>query len=549
MATQPLDGVRVLDLSRGMPGVIASMLLADYGGDIIKAERRGGDAAWRRAARIWDRNKRSIEVDYDADDDRRLLRRLAIEADVVLHDWTPGRIDTVGLGAAELRAAAPHLVYCAISAYGQSGPWRDLPGYDATVAARLGVMAEWGGPREGPVFQGHPALGYSTGMVAAIGILAALRARIVTGEGDEIDTSMRDGMLAQMAMNWWSERNLSFIKSKSRTGGLDLGNQRLLLAMYECGDGELIQIHTGASGGFGRAMQALGLEGEITPAADSSAEGATLLTDDDVAIVRTRIPDVFKTRSREEWLTRFWEFDVAALPVQRPGEVLDDNHVRFVGLVQEIDDPELGRIEVVGPAVKLEPSRTLGIRWPAPTLDQHGAAIRKEGWSSAGLPVTETPKPLEYPLSGIRIAEFSNWFAGPYGNRMLGDLGADVIKVEPLFGDPQRPLPNPFEGAHWEAGSFDRSEVAARVRTAASPTGIGRRGAAQHASGRRRTGRARLRRRSILEPDRCVRLLAGVWFVRPEVGPAVLRAIVVRLRGRYVHRRGRSEPAADLVRQ
>jgi crotonobetainyl-CoA:carnitine CoA-transferase CaiB-like acyl-CoA transferase len=431
-----------------MPGAVATMLLSDYGAEVVKVERVGGSPSWRDATRTWDRGKRSIAVDLTDPDELTVLRALASGADVLLHDCSFRRIQRLGLRFEDVRAAAPSIVYCAISPYGQSGCSGDMSGYDALVAAKLGLMSEWGGHRDGPIFLGHPGLGYSTGLVAAISVLAGLRARLVTGRGDLLDVSLRDGMLAQMAMNWWSERNISFIKSKARGGALDLGNQRLLLAMFECADGELIQVHTGARGGFGRAMSALGLGAEISPAENEAAEGSTPLTDDDLVIIRERVPAVFRSKPRNEWLSILWEYDVAALPVQRPGQALDDEQVRFIGLVQQVVDADIGRIETVGPVIKLDPGSVLPISGPAPCVDGDGDALRRSGWRGRGLAKTNNPRPLVHPLDGIRVAEFSNWFAGPYGNRLLADLGADVIKVEPLYGEAQRPLPNPFEGSN-----------------------------------------------------------------------------------------------------
>ena len=138
---------------------------------------------------------------------------------------------------------------------------------------------------------------------------------------------------------------------------------------------------------------------------------------------------------------------MACLPVQPPGTVFDDDQIRHAGIMHRLDDPELGPIEVVGPVIKLSrsPGAVLG---PAPRPDQDGERLRSSGWRSPGLESPVAPRPLEHPLDGIRIVELSIWFASPYGNRLLSDLGADVVKVESLVGDTIRPLPDPCEGAN-----------------------------------------------------------------------------------------------------
>jgi crotonobetainyl-CoA:carnitine CoA-transferase CaiB-like acyl-CoA transferase len=307
-------------------------------------------------------------------------------------------------------------------------------------------MAESGGQRDGPIFPGHPALEYGTALVAVIGILAALRARIVTGDGDQLDVSMADGVLAQMGMNWSSERGLSFIARKSRTGALDMGHLRMLLRRYVCADGRLVQVHTGAAGAFGRAMELFGLADDISRV-DAAVETSTLLTDHDLEVLSERLPELFRTRPADEWLQACWDHEVACLPVQPPGAVFDDDQIRHAGIMRHLEDPHLGSVDVVGPVIGLSASPG-DARGPAPERDADGARLRQEGWTAAGLPAPDTPRPLEHPLDGIRLVELSIWFASPYGNRLLSDLGADVVKVETLHGDTIRPLPDPCEGAN-----------------------------------------------------------------------------------------------------
>jgi crotonobetainyl-CoA:carnitine CoA-transferase CaiB-like acyl-CoA transferase len=443
----PLTGVRVLDLTRGMPGAVATMLLADYGAEVVVVEQPGGTPLRRTGAHsVWNRGKRSLLADIDDPGDRQALAALAAGADIVIEDRRPGELGRRGLGYDDVAAANDDVVYTSISAYGQHGGRRERVGFDAAVAAHLGIMNEWGGSREGPIFLGHPAIDYATALLATIGTLACLRSRLVTGLGDHVDVSMLDGALALYPMNWFSDRAGKAINRKSAGGDLQFGHKRLLLRMFDCSDGRLVQVHTGAAGAFDRAMEVFGLGDEISKT-EGSVQMDSLLTDHDLEVLETKLPDIIRTRPLHEWLQLLWANEVAALPVGIPGEALDDDQVRFAGIVAALDDPALGPIEVVGPCVLLSASPG-SIVAPAPQLDADGAALREHGWESSGLEAVSGRPSLGSPLDGVRVVEFATFFAAPYGHRLLSDLGAEVVKVEGIAGDPMRPLAEIFEGAN-----------------------------------------------------------------------------------------------------
>ncbi|HUF99299.1 MAG TPA: CoA transferase, partial [Ilumatobacter sp.] len=447
LSRRPLTGVRVLDLTRGMVGALTAMLLADYGAEVVMVESTCGVPLRATAGHsVWNRGKRSIAVDLSDPADLAAVFELASGADIVIEDHRPGALAKIGLCSADIAAVNDDVVYCSISAYGQTGDRRDRVGFDASVAAHLGIMVEWGGAREGPIFLGHPALDYSTAFLATTGILSCLRSRLVDGYGDTIDVSLLDGALALYPMNWWTEQGSGSIDVKSPTGDLRFGYKRLLLRMFECSDGQLIQVHTGAAGAFDRAMNVFGL-GDVVSKMEGNVQMSSLLTDHDLKVIQDRLPDIMRSRPLQEWLELLWENQVAALPVGNPGEALDDPQVRYAGIVAALDDPVLGPIEVVGPTVLLSESPG-AIAGPAPVLDADGERLRSDGWASAGLPVASKGEPLAMPLDGVRIVEFATFFAAPYADRLLSDLGAEVIKIEGVDGDPMRPLPEMFEGAN-----------------------------------------------------------------------------------------------------
>jgi crotonobetainyl-CoA:carnitine CoA-transferase CaiB-like acyl-CoA transferase len=450
----PLTGLTVVDASWGVPGSVGSLLLADNGANVIKVERRAaparaaGNKPHTLARLAWERGKKSIELNVTDAADREVLLAVLAKADVFIESFGRGRAAALGLGFEQLRERFPRLICCSITAYGQHGPWRDEPGYDCLVAAKLGVTAEQpGAGRAGPIFLGHPHIAYGTGFLAAISILAALRARHVTQRGQLVDVSLLDGLLAQSPMNWWYHpQNISYVQTSGgqRTG---FGRKRLITAAFECGDGEWIQIHTGGLGGFKRTMEIFGF-GDITQTVSEGSEMAVPLSDEELVIAREYIPQAFKLKPRHEWIELFRAQDLAALPVLRPGQVLDDEQVKYAKCVMKVHHATHGELRQSAPPLMFEKS-PLGIPQGAPHVGQHNDEIHAFARSAPGAPPPQAPppRPLKHALQGIRILDCASFFATPYGAKLLSDLGADVIQIESPGGDQMRPLPNPFEAA------------------------------------------------------------------------------------------------------
>lgn len=224
----------------------------------------------------------------------------------------------------------------------RTGPWRDRPGYDALVAARLGLHHEVDGPIDGPHFHGNPAIAYGTGFLAAIGTLAVVRARRITGAGQLVDVSLLDGALAQTPMMWWwSERGLSFVDREQGTSGF--GHSRIITDIFECADGEFVMMHSGGEGGFKRSMDVLGF-GDRIRTIEGRPEMSVPLDDDEMEIARVHAPKAFAHRPRDEWIKLFSTADLAVMPVLRPAEILDDEQVQHAHMTVEVDDPVLGRV-------------------------------------------------------------------------------------------------------------------------------------------------------------------------------------------------------------
>ncbi|MGW5382207.1 CaiB/BaiF CoA transferase family protein [Nocardia sp. NPDC003963] len=440
----PLDGLVVIDASWGMPAALATMMLADYGARVVKLERPGGgsgaDSVLRKTT---DRGKWSVEADLRTPAGRGVAEQLVAGADVFVESFGTGRADALGIGYEPWHEKFPELVYCSVTGYGNDGPLASRPGYEALLNARLGQMAEQQGHRAGPVFMGHPTVSYGTAFITTIGILAALRARKLNGTGQKVDTSLLDGMLAISSMNWWwNEQDISYLARSGNQKGF--GSKRLITDPFQCADGQWLIPHTGGPGSYKRMMDLLGF-GEQTQTI-AGPEMAVPLNEAELDIARNKVPEAFRSRPRDEWLELFHAADIAALPVLHPEETFADDQVRFAEVAIDVPDDDYGTLRQIGPVIRFEKSVPATPR-PAPRSGAHneriGEIARSPLWAPA--PVGDA---VNAPLQGVKILDFSSYFATGFGARLLSDLGADVIKVEPLVGDQMRPLGDLFEGAN-----------------------------------------------------------------------------------------------------
>ncbi|MXP23396.1 CoA transferase [Gordonia sp. HNM0687] len=431
----PLDWLTVVDVSEGLAGGFATGLLADYGADVIRVERPGGDP-YRSiepvAHSVLRRGTRSIELDLKKADDRAVLDDLLAGADVFVHSWAPGVPERLGYDFAELHEAHPSLICAAITAFGQEGSHSDLAAHDAIVHAIVGTMGEQDGYRDGPIYEAQPFASQGAGYLIDIAILSALYRRHIDGVGRYVETSLYDGALAYLMMLW------GMIGDESASWHTGRGKIRQIVRPFICKDGEYLSTHTGALGAWGRMIRQLGLEDRIgiDPA---GLDMGILLTEEEQRIIDAEVPDIIASKTRDEWLEIFKEIDVCAVEHFRPTEAYDAPQVVHNELIVTVDDPQFGEIEQVGPAIKLE--KTPGtVRRPAPTVGEHSAQIRAELASAsakepAQIKQNDTAVP---PLEGLKILDVGSYYAGPWASRVLADLGADVIKLETTFGDPLR---------------------------------------------------------------------------------------------------------------
>lgn len=380
MTFLPLEGVRVLDLTSSLAGPYCTEILAAFGADVVKVEHpeRGDEArAWGPpffpggSALFFAANagKRSLALDLKKPAGKEALLRLADGADVLIQSMRPGAAERLGLGAGVARARNPRLVYCSVGAYGRRGPLRDLPGYDPLMQAHAGLVSVTGEPDRPGVRVGASVVDQTTGMWAALAILAALRERDATGRGREVDVSLYESALALVPYH------LAEAIASGRAPGRH-GTAFPLIVPYQVfatADGELM-IAAGNDGLFARLCATLGLP--------EFAEDARFATNPLRVRYRDELIPLLERRLAEQpsaaWVDRLRAVGVPVAPVQDLVQVAGDEQTRALGILQQ-----LGGLTAVAPPLVVDGDR-VPFRSPPPLLGEHSAEVLREaGFSGA----------------------------------------------------------------------------------------------------------------------------------------------------------------------
>ena len=363
-----LQGVKVLDLSRLLPGPFLTMILADLGADVVKVEepRRGdymrdfpprGDGASGRYLSV-NRNKRSVTMDLKDDRERERFLRMAERADVVVESFRPGVVDRLGVGYAALSARNERIILCSISGYGQTGPYRDRAGHDINYLALAGVLGMSGQDPDGPpALAGVQIADLGGGaMWGAIAILAAIVDRERTGRGTHLDISMTEGALALLA----SEFGIVHAEPSPPTRGTGLLNGGAArYGVYATSDGKYLSVGALEPQFLGRLAGAAGLD--VRPGPEGDAD------------LRRQLTRVIATRTRDEWARVLAEHDCCCEPVLELDEVPEHALHRERGLFFEIPEGDsAGTLQVRTPLGMPDARR------PAPTLGQHNDEVFRE---------------------------------------------------------------------------------------------------------------------------------------------------------------------------
>lgn len=428
MSAGVLAGIRVVELAEGLAGPLAARMLAESGADVIKVESPAGDPAREGAGfATWNRGKRSVVADLSTDAGRAMVHDLLAEADVLIHSFTPSHAASLGFDDTTLTSQYPDLVISAIAGYPHRHEDRDRTPEDTLVLARMGLMDEQRGYRDGPIYLRIPLGSWGAVYLSTIGILSRLIHRGKVGVGGIAHTSLYQGALIPMTMHWASAEK----PTPSFAAGLPKDGTPTL---FECSDG--VWIHLMAPPDNVPLMQKC--------FAEFGAEKVALLNEEFAG--RMPYPNAGANRAAmlqypsKDWLNEFWTNDVPAQAAMAMGEIFFDEQARVNGYVVNVNDPVYGNTQQAGIPYMTNPAPVVGSA--APRVGEHSGASwttpRNKRASATGRPKS--------PLAGLKVLDFGNFLAGPLGPMLMADLGADVIKLETTTGDQMRYVERVFAG-------------------------------------------------------------------------------------------------------
>ena len=397
-AKGPLSHVRVLDLSRILAAPWAGQILADLGAEVIKVERPGaGDdtRSWgppflknaegrdTKEAGYYlavNRGKRSITVSIEKPEGQKIVRELAVRADIVLENYKAGTLARYGLDEASLRKLNPRLIYCSVTGFGQTGPRRDQPAYDFLIQAMGGLMSVTGErdgrPGGGPQKVGVPIVDLMTGMYTAVSVLAALARRNESGVGDSIDIAMLDvqvATLSNQAMNY-----LVSGKVPQRNGNAHPNIQPQ--DVYACADGDVILV-VGNDGQFAKLCDVFG-----EPAWASDPRFATNAQRvRNIEVLSALLRNVFQRWPREALVAALDKAGVPCGAINSVADVFEDRQVKARGMLRHVPHPAGVDVPQVASPMRFKDAE-LVTRAAPPLLGEHSAEILAElGYDAAGI--------------------------------------------------------------------------------------------------------------------------------------------------------------------
>ncbi|HET7578319.1 MAG TPA: CoA transferase [Bacillales bacterium] len=372
----PLEGIKIIDLTRILSGPFCTMTLADLGAEVIKIESPKGDDT-----REWgppfvgeesayflsvNRNKKSLVLNLKKDKGREVFFTLLKEADVVVENFRPGTLKRLGISYETLKERNPQVILASISGFGQTGPYSQKPGYDVLAQGMGGLMSVTGEPGRPPVKGGYSLADIGTGMWAAIGILAALREREKSGEGQWVDTSLLDTMVS-----WQTYLAGNYFATGKNPEPLGGAHPNIVpYQVFSASNGYFI-LAVGNDQLWKRFIESM--EMDILKESRFATNADRVRNRNELILV---LEETFKQRPLKEWVKRFEEIEIPCGPVNRFSDILNDPHIKERDMVVESDHPTIGHFKTLGLPVKL--SRTTGKDLSVPpALGEHSESILK----------------------------------------------------------------------------------------------------------------------------------------------------------------------------
>ena len=380
----PLEGIRVLDLSRFISGPYCGMLLGDLGADVVKAEKAAGGDDTRalppffRGESLYtfamNRNKRGIALDFRSDEGRKTLFELACRADILIENFKAGTIERMGLGYEALRARNPGLIMVSITGFGADGPYRDKPGFDAAVQAMSGLMSITGEPDGMPMMYGTYAVDFATALHAATAALAALHRRDLTGRGQHVQLSLLECAASML---------LTGLPDYCATGRVTgrVGNRDRYTApgnCFETKDGEVLMIIAGNQSHFERLARAMGREDLLLDERFARQE----IRFTHAAEIEAIVAEWVGRHSLDELKTILDGAGIVSAKVESVRDVAENPQLRHRGKLIKLQHPVMGEMTMMGAPFDFSESR-LDLSRPAPTLGQHTEEVLQD-WLGGG---------------------------------------------------------------------------------------------------------------------------------------------------------------------
>ena len=381
-----LEGVRVLDLTRALAGPFCTLMLGDYGADVIKIELPGAGDDTRHWGPPFigeesayflsiNRNKRSLTLNFKEEQAREIFLKLVAQSDVVVENFTPGVMGRLGLEYETVKKANPNIIYCSISGFGQDGPYQSRPAYDQIMQGISGLMSITGELGGEPQKVGVAVTDIGSGMWAAFAVMSALHHRNQHGEGQYIDISMLDAQIA------WLTYQAAYYFAYDRPPQR-LGAAHPTLVPYQafmCQDGKYLNVAVGSERLWDRFCQAVKRE-DLKDRPEFATNGVRV---ENRATLVPLLQEYFLTRAADDWVADLQQHNVPAGPINDLADVFSDPQVLHREMLLEMNHPTLGAIKQTGLPIKfsLTPG---GLDRPPPLLGEHNSQILKDlGYSDA----------------------------------------------------------------------------------------------------------------------------------------------------------------------
>jgi crotonobetainyl-CoA:carnitine CoA-transferase CaiB-like acyl-CoA transferase len=392
----PLGNIRVLDLTRLLPGPYCTMLLADFGAEVIKVEdpevgdyarELDGNGAFFHSL---NRNKKSVSMNLKTEQGKEIFLKMAEKADVVVESFRPGVMDRLGVGYDALKRVNPSLVYCAVTGYGQTGPYAGLVGHDINYLSYAGLLHFFGERDKKPSVPPVQIADIGGGALpATIGIMLALFERERSGKGQFVDISMLDNVIS------WMQTILPHYfatEMQPKRGEFMLSGGKACYEVYETKDGRYLSVGALESKFWAAFCKGIGRE-DFIPLLDAPLHEQHRL--------KAQIQTILLEKTLAEWLEIFVDVEACVSPVHTLEEMVKDPQVIARKIIQAMKDPSIGEIKHIAPPIRL--SETPGsLRTPAPKLGEHtGEMLAEIGYSSEQVELLKTEGVIRFPVQKV----------------------------------------------------------------------------------------------------------------------------------------------------